>query len=135
MRPWSVFFSIITMVIVTTMVVPRVFGLQSFTQWGGMYVNGWCTALLSSDAPWAAGVQTESVTAGTTRTSPVWSAPQYNLGTCALWARSLCDKRSHAGWQVKWARPYFRDSYFLGSHVNVCAVPLPPDYSWFSDVP
>ena len=42
MNRWDFFLGLMALLIVETVMVPQVFGLMHFTQWGGMYTDGWC---------------------------------------------------------------------------------------------
>lgn len=134
MRSWSTFFAFVAIIIPTTMIAPQVFGLQNFTQWGGMYTDGWCTAHLAS-APIDPSVATpqgtfvEQKQAPTTR--PVWYASMHNVETCTAWVRSYCGRISSDGtWIVQAAYPYFRLE-FLHEKQNVCAFPPSLSDAWF----
>ncbi|MEQ1849874.1 MAG: hypothetical protein ABL890_04780 [Candidatus Peribacteraceae bacterium] len=134
-RPISWFFLFVCVAIVTTMMVPAAFGLQHFTQWGGMYSNSWCRIQIADRDPLTeSDAQVAEVTAGFV-TQAVWSYPMHNRSTCAVWGRKYCGKPSpQGGWTVEWVRPYFKDEYYMDPE-NVCTVPMPASYSsWFQDV-
>lgn len=134
LRPWSVFFLVVCTAIVTTMMLPAVFGMELFTQWGAMYTDSWCSVRVYDGDPLKPETHTMNVTAGITDTSPVWSAPMHNEETCTMYARNiLCGQKSTEGWTIVWARPFFKGKYFLDPQ-NVCDLTL-GSYEWFSPVP
>jgi len=121
-RTWSYLFAVVTVIIVVTMVVPGFFGLQSFTQWGGMYVGAWCNVEFRPSTPDGGGGEKEHV-----------RAPQHNSRTCVMWARDRCGKVSGKGWVVSFAHPTMNAEEILGVGANVCDLP-PADPPWFPDV-
>lgn len=133
MRSWNIFFSIVTVVIVTTMVMPRFFGLQSFTQWGGMYTDGWCSAHTAAESTVDLGRPPTKEEAeeffGSPTTRSVWSAPMQNLESCLRWGQSWCGKEHRPGWRIYHVQPYFRGEY-PWEYTNVCDLPQ-PDPPWF----
>jgi hypothetical protein len=138
-RPWPIFFGFVAVVIVTTMLAPRVFGFQQFTQWGGMYIDSWCVTNVSSDLrtsqlqPPADPSQVDRLLAGDGRTSPiVWYAPMHNEVTCVAWARNLCGKQVPGeAWRMRTVFASFREKD-LAHGANVCLLPEDPSFSWFA---
>lgn len=135
MHRWSTFFGMVTVWIVVTMIVPKFFGLQHFSQWAGMYTDSWCNVrIYSADPESGPDVKNENIMAGMTRTQPVWSAPMHNETSCAIWAqRNLCNRMSQGGWEVKWASPYFKTRYYLEPK-NVCEMTIDSSFDWFRHV-
>lgn len=117
------------------MAAPPLFGLQNFTQWGGMYTNNWCTVQLGDSNPIDnPAAKTEDVLAGKVTTRYVWSYPMHNATSCLVWGRKYCGRTATAGWTVTWVRPYFKGTYYMDPN-NACDLPLPVSYStWFPDV-
>lgn len=134
---WSIFFGCITGLIIVTMMAPSVFGLQQFTQWGGMYIDGWCSATIMTEAfdpegqlPPGSTIKTGSVMSGDTKRIRVaWFSPMHSTETCVAWAQSWCGKQGPQGWQVNASYPYFR-SQFISGKQNVCDFPAPSN-PWF----
>ena len=122
---WNLFFCIVSILIVTTLIVPHLFGLQNFTQWGGMYTDGWCSLSLASDAvsnfadP-PVHVKTKQMQGSTTPI--VWYAPMQSEETCIAWAQSHCDRVQEEGWAARMISVYFRQKYLFEGK-NVCAMP------------
>lgn len=113
---------------------PHALGLQNFTQWGGMYTDGWCTVTLSS-APLKSPrettpeeILTKQVQANTTRA--VWYASMHNELTCLTWGRTHCGKTTADGWVALGAYPYFRQK-FLFEEQNICDIPPDETLTWF----
>lgn len=121
-----------------TMMMPAVFGLQEFTQWGGMYIDGWCSATIMTEEfdpegtlPPGSTIKTGSVMAGDTkRLRMTWFSPMQSTQTCAAWAHSWCGKMGPQGWVVKASYPYFRKK-FITDKQNVCAYSNHPSFRWF----
>jgi hypothetical protein len=131
---WSVFFGLVSVTMFVTLVAPAAFGLQNFTQWGGMYDDHWCNVDLYSADPKAKGVQHVMVTAGGDGRR-VYSAPAHNRMTCTVWAHTLCGTKTAAGWTVEWASPLLQSQKYLGTR-NLCDLELPPETAdWFFLVP
>jgi hypothetical protein len=126
-------FSVIAVLIVTTMMTPNLFGLQSFTQWGGMYVDGWCSVYTKAvptetqETPPKSKDPIEYFSCPTTRVA--WFAPMHNQRSCILWAQSWCGREHRLGWKITEVYPYYRRKYLLGN-TNVCTLPS-PDPPWF----
>ena len=124
------FFAVI---IVTTMMLPGIFGLQNVRQWAGMYVDNWCQATVYSGDPSAPETKSKHISVGrygTTR--EVWTAPSHNQYSCVRWVYDMmCGQPVADGWTVTFARPFFvREGYYLGS-ANVCRFPF-SDLPWFT---
>jgi hypothetical protein len=124
-------------VIITTMMVPRAFGLQGFTQWGGMYIDGWCHVAVTSapidpEAPMPEGVMREELLASSHPvTTIVWFAPMHTSETCTQWGASFCSTPApDGGWRVEGAYPYFRGA-FTHDKTNACDRTLSA-YPWFT---
>lgn len=131
-RPWSVCFAIIAALIVSTMMLPRYFGMQKFTQWGAMYTDSWCRMDVYSANPAGGGdVKTESVTASLVGPPAVFSSPMHNFASCLMWARKVqCSRVTGGGWKVAWVRPEFKSTFFFDPG-NACDVPVDPNVEWF----
>ncbi len=130
---WSVFFTIFTVLIVTTLMLPGVLGMQSFTQWGGMYDDHWCTADLYSENPNGAPadrLRHEYVAVGDGVAPRVYSVPSHNPQTCLMWLKMLCGKPSKEGWIIRWVRPVFQKNPYLDPQ-NACDVPTDTSLEWF----
>ena len=127
---WSVFFGIFTVLILVTFVFPASFGMQSFTQWGGMYDDHWCNVDLYSSDPQSTPADTlrhEFRAAGRGHTF-VYSIPTHNMHSCMVWAHTLCGRTTADGWIISWISPMFQGVHYVDP-VNLCAVSLPDD--WF----
>ncbi len=132
MRGWHCIFLGMFLIIVVTLMLPSLFGLQNFTQWGGMYSNAWCNARVFDGNPHGAHAVylTESQTAGTTDgTRLVWYGNQHNQETCAYWARTRCGRLSSKGFIIRWVTPVFKGKEYLGTF-NACELP-PHSFEWF----
>lgn len=119
--------------IVVSLMLPSVFGLQNFTQWGGMYTNAWCVATVFDRDPYGSdgNASSETQTAGTTDgTRIVWYGNQHNEETCAYWARTRCGRFAAKGFVIRWATPVFKEREYLG-RLNACDLP-PHSFEWFS---
>lgn len=133
MRGWHWFFFGTFSVIVMTLMLPALFGLQNFTQWGGMYSNAWCTARVFDANPYSANAVylSEFQTAGTTDgTRIVWYGNQHNEETCAYWAKTRCGRTAANGFVIRWVIPVFKEREYLG-RLNACDLP-PHSFQWFS---
>ena len=127
-RTWQIFFGFVTAVIVATMVMPNAFGLEGYTQWGGMYVDGWCNVITApvslSDDP---GSPTYEIREDQHN---VWFTPMHSPRSCVAWARSWCGQTSPAGWEIVSAYAYHRKTY-LENDADVCALPDRPSFRWY----
>ncbi len=133
MRPWSIFFLLVTVTIVVTMMVPAAFGLQNVTQWGGMYTDAWCSVHLYDGDPYGDPVPaSEQIWAG--RIGTVWSVPMFNQAMCLVWARKFCGNKSPGGLAVRWVDPIYKGKKYFEPK-NPCALDLPPSYDWFQYAP
>lgn len=138
MRTWSVFCIGFSALLVVGLMIPRFFGLQNFTQWAGMYVDGWCGVNVYSDNPFAtppaANVQHETFFAGAVHAMNVFDPPQFNEQTCVMWAKTRCGKPSPEGkWNVTYVVPTLKKKQFLGK-TNICDLSVDSD-SWFDFTP
>lgn len=133
---WSVFFALLSVVIFVTLTAPALFGLQNFTQWGGMYDDHWCHAEIYSSNPFLPGAKPKQVriTAGQIDRR-VFSAPAHNQMTCAVWVRQFCGQKMDDGWEAVWVSPMVRGELFL-EEKNVCDLAsLSATNSWFFHAP
>lgn len=132
MKFWYIFFGAISFIIVSTMMIPSVFGLQSFTQWGGMYTDSWCNATVYSGHPEDPGVQSKWFTVAKDQTTvAVWSSPMHNQTTCAMWFREvLCGRTVPEGWKVVWVKPNYKHQEYMGDN-NACDIKLELHAPWF----
>lgn len=133
---YSVIFGVLVLCVIVTMALPRLFGLQSLTQWGGMYTDAWCNATLYSASPDTSGVQSKWHTVGTgpETTAAVWSAPMHSQDTCAIWFKKmLCGQKVSEGWTVEWVVPQYKHEKYLGD-ANACDIKTDPRYDWFRHV-
>lgn len=138
MRTWSVFCIGMTALLTVGLMIPRYFGLQNFTQWAGMYVDGWCGVDMYSANPFAnplpPDLQHETVLAGGVHTTNVFDPPQFNEQTCVVWAKTRCNRPSPEGkWHVAYVVPSLKKKQFLGK-TNICDLPIEAD-SWFDFTP
>jgi hypothetical protein len=128
-RTWNPFFGAVSIVILTTMALPEIAGMQRFTQWGGMYVDGWCNVVVAPvsllDDP-----DTETYEIREDQHN-VWFTPMHNEESCIAWARSYCNTPSPSGWTVLSAYAYFRSAY-LADDADICALPPRPSFQWYS---
>ena len=132
MKRWPWFFATITILIVSTMVFPRVLGLMQFAQWGGMYTDGWCQLYATpgktndiSELPH------QYIQAGKNiDTAKVWYFPMHNAQTCLAWAYRWCSETSQEGWQMGAIYPYFRGAYLMDSQ-NICRIQKNKNVDWF----
>ncbi len=127
-RTWNLFFGFVAIAIMTTMMAPNVFGMQQFTQWGGMYVDGWCILRASKvsllDEPGAPTLEIRE------DSHNVWFTPMHNEESCLAWAHSFCGTVSSEGWTIVSAYVYFRSHYLLDD-ADVCALPPRPSFRWY----
>jgi len=135
---WSVFFGLISLVTVVTLIAPAAFGLQNFTQWGGMYDDHWCNVDLYSGNPKTtpkAELKHQLIVSGGNG-HRVYSAPAHNRLTCTVWAKTLCGTEMDKGsWKVMWVVPMLQSQKYLGTR-NPCDLNLPPETAdWFFTVP
>lgn len=135
-RPWSLFFLGVSAAVVAAMMLPTLFGLEKYTQWGGMYTDSWCRTWVYSGDPNTGGpVSSELVVASTVGPPPVFSASMHNHAICAMWARTVqCGRVTKAGWTVRWVSPELKGVRFLGPR-NACDIPLDPHAEWFRPQP
>ncbi len=129
---WPLFFGCFSVALLVFLVVPAVFGLQNFNQWGGMYDEHWCYVDMYSGHPKDDDPppRHEQQSAGFTGTSRVFSGPMNNEKTCLMWARSRCGKKSTDGWTILWAVPTLKGHAFTHGK-NVCDLSLPDSSPWF----
>lgn len=131
---WPAFFCFMAVMTAVVLVVPAMFGLQNFNQWGGMYDEHWCNVTMYSDNPHlvtGALLKVETQSAGHTGTSRVFSGPMANESTCLMWTLSRCGKRSQeGGWIIRYADPYLKGHHFLDGQ-NACDFSQ-PSVPWFS---
>ena len=121
---WNLFFGTVSVLIITTLIVPHFFGLQNFTQWGGMYTDGWCSIFIASEetrnfADPPSHVKTKHIQGPST--SIVWYAPMQSEETCIAWAQSHCNTVQEEGWSARAISAYFRQRYLFEGK-NVCAM-------------
>ncbi|MBI1812495.1 hypothetical protein HY285_00945 [Candidatus Peregrinibacteria bacterium] len=132
MDRWSLFFGLVSVIIVVTMMVPRLFGLHQSTQWGGMYVDGWCSLLVTA-APLESPYQS-TTTVATARVTeddrPVWYTPMHTEESCIGWAHSFCGTPSSKGWPIVAAYAYLQGTYLLDG-ANICTLPFQPSFQWY----
>ncbi len=122
-KGWSIFFAVIVVIIVTTLMLPAVFGFQKFTQWGGMFTDSWCVVQAYSDNPHTnPQAFHEEVIASLVGPPITWSPPLHNHMSCLMWAKQVqCGRVTKDGWTVKWADPVFKHvSYYAPG--NACDV-------------
>ena len=116
--------------------MPGLLGMHQFTQWGGMYTDGWCAVYVqqvrigteNNDEP---EYKEESFQGPSTRN--VWFSPMHNSASCFAWAQSWCNKQRHPGWKILSAKPYFRQHY-LEDGLDTCSID-PLDPPWFIQNP
>lgn len=127
-RGWHLFFGFVTATIIATMMAPGVFGLEGYTQWGGMYVDGWCNVITApvslSDDP---GAPTHEIREDQHN---VWFTPMHSPRSCVAWARSWCGQPSPLGWTIVSAYAYHRKTY-LENDTDICALPDRPSFRWY----
>ena len=127
-RGWHLFGGFVTATVVATMMLPGAFGFQGYTQWGGMYVDGWCN-VMTAPAPMSEdpGAPTYEIREDQNN---VWYTPMHSPASCVAWARSWCGQQSPAGWPIVSAYAYHRGVY-LENDVDVCALPDRPSFRWY----
>ena len=129
----SVFFGLVSVIILVAFVMPAAFGLQNFNQWGGMYDDHWCHVEVYSDSPHAvtgSELSFELENAGETQTKWVYTTPMHNQGTCLMWAKTRCGQQSNGGWAIRWVNAYMLETHFAGVD-NICDMDLPQASRWF----
>lgn len=136
MSRWDIFLGSMALAITLCLMIPRVMGLQFFTQWGGMYTDGWCSVettdvqTTSADERGRTG-QVERILAGDIASwRLVWFPPMHRADTCVAWARSWCGKTSPKNMQIASVFPYFRKEFLVGKQ-DVCALPDQSAFHWF----
>lgn len=130
MRPWSAFFGFITVLIVTTMALPDLFGFERIAQWGGMYTDNWCqgTFRVRPD-PDASATEDRGFTVGNDPPiQTVWYAPQFTAKTCRDWAVNKC-KSTWNGVEVVGAFAMWRGQWINGGD-DLCSTKSASD-TWF----
>ncbi len=127
-RGWNLFFGIVTVITIVTMMIPNVFGLEGFTQWGGMYVDGWCSIYVSEapldQEPDAANIEIREDEIN------VWYTPMHSAKSCVAWAHSWCGQPSPEGWPIVAAYAYHRGSY-LENDIDICSLPDRASFRWY----
>lgn len=127
-RAWHAFFGLVSVVIIVTMMLPHAFGLEGYTQWGGMYVDGWCNVVISrerlEDVPDAETYEIRE------DQHNVWYTPMHSPRSCVAWARSWCTNVAPNGWTVAAAYAYHRGTY-LADSADVCSLPDDPTFRWY----
>ncbi len=121
------------LIILTTMMLPGIFGMQNVRQWAGMYVDNWCQATVYSGIPDNPSTKSMDISVGRYGwTREVWTAPSHNQYSCARWVYDMmCMKPTTEGWVVLYARPFFTsDGYYLGN-ANICRYPF-TGLPWFT---
>jgi hypothetical protein len=94
-RIWRRMFLGAGILLITTMMLPEAFGLQSFTQWGGMYANRHCQVRFTGTHREIDDQGRLQTWAGTPKTFPAWFVPMHNEETCVAWARKhYCELRT-----------------------------------------
>ncbi len=137
MFKWDLFLGFCALMIVACLMIPRMLGLQFFTQWGGMYTDGWCSVEATDVATATAQERgrtgrMERILAGDIASwRLVWFPPMHRADTCIAWARSWCGKTSPKGMHVQSVFPYFRKEFLVGEQ-DVCALPDQPSFRWFT---
>lgn len=128
---WSWFFASIAIAIFVTLTAPALFGLQNFTQWGGMYDDHWCHAEAYSSSPYhSPSPAFEELTAGNMGKSRVYSAPSHNKLSCLAWVKTLCGQKATDGWTIEWVEAKLKGELFLEKN-NACDISLPGGDRWY----
>ncbi len=128
---WSIFFTAISVTIFVTFTAPALFGLQNYTQWGGMYDDHWCHAQVYTVDPYKnPGAKRDEITAGDMGQPRVYSAPSHNRLTCLVWVKTFCGQRSKDGWLIGWVEPKLQSQLYLGPR-NACTISLPGTERWY----
>ncbi len=126
---WFLFFAFISVVMSVTFVAPAAFGLQNFTQWGGMYDDHWCIVNAYDanphDNPNARSYQ---VSIGDGRR--VFSSPAHNRKSCLSAVQIFCGLPSTEGWIMSWIEPTLKGEKFLGE-LNACDPNMTTIPHWF----
>ncbi len=134
---WSVFFALISAVIFVSLAAPALFGLQNFTQWGGMYDEHWCHADIYSSDPFDVKKPKPKqirITAGA-ENRRVFSAPAHNQMSCAVWVRQFCGEKMKDGWTAAWVSPMLRGISFFEKQ-NACDITsLDSTDTWYFHAP
>lgn len=112
-------------------VVPPVFGLQNFVQWGAMYDDRWCSVHQYESNPHVEGndPRHEMIVVGRD-TARVYSAPTHNRVSCLAWARTRCGSVTKEKWDVTWVEPELQGQRYLGER-NACDGDMPELRYWF----
>jgi hypothetical protein len=130
---WEIFFGFVCVMIVVTMMAPGLFGLVAFTQWGGMYTDGWCSVQVRTvpvdDLNAVPADRTDRIQAP--RSRAVWSSPMHNTESCIRWGQSLCgiSVPDTPELIVREAWPFFRNRWPLDT-TDVCTLPR-PSIPWY----
>lgn len=126
MQKWNVFFGIVTVFISTALMLPSVFGMQDLGQWGGMYIDGWCSAEIISiqtvksiEAP-ALATSTDIITGG-------YKVTMHNKKSCIAWVQSWCNQERKKGWKIIESKVTYAHEPITG---NTCELPFPKQ-PWF----
>lgn len=110
------------------MLAPGAFGLEGYTQWGGMYVDGWCSVMVSQ-TPLDIDANAETFEIREDQ-QDVWYTPMHSPRSCVAWARSWCGHTAPNGWTVAAAYAYHRGAY-LERDTDVCSLPDRPSFQWY----
>lgn len=86
-KRWRGLFLTAALLVVITMMMPKVFGLQGFTQWGGMYVDRQCVVRFTGSHREYDTYGLPQTWAHSPKTFPAWFRPMHNQQTCVAWAR------------------------------------------------
>ncbi len=132
---YPLFFCVMSVLILITLVIPAPFGLQNYNQWGGMYDEHWCQIDASSRDPHAQSssvlLQSSTEYAGFTNTRRVYSGPMNNERTCFEWAKSRCGKQSSNGkFTIQFIIVSLKGRTFFDEQ-NICTMIDPSVFPWF----
>ncbi len=137
MRSWDIYFGSMTAAIVALVMVPGLFGLNTFIQWGGMYVDAWCIVDLYSEDPTQhpEALHEQQRAYALDLSDHDWGTPQFSKESCVHWSQQRCGERASAGWTIAWVIPGLRNKPVLDAKTNVCALRFPDQSRWFSHAP
>ena len=113
------------------MMLPWTLGLMHFSQWGGMYTDGWCAIHAWRDATPDTEGKWEYIRAPTTRTT--WFASMHTEQSCMAWAQSWCGVEKEPGWIIGNVRMIFNKAHMEhpeDMEINACERPGPAS-PWF----
>lgn len=127
MQKWNIFFTLIAVFITTASMLPRVFGMQDLGQWGGMYIDGWCSAKTIA-IPTVKSIESAALKTTAETIGSGYKATMQNRESCIAWAQSWCNQEHKKGWKIIESNTIFAQEQITD---NTCKLPTPAQ-PWFT---